>query len=247
MKLFYFALYKGNIMRINNFKMNAFIFARGGSKGVPRKNIKKFNVKPLIAWTIELAIGMSVFDHVIVSTDSEEIAQTARAYGAETPFLRPAELASDNAPEKLAWRHAVDNIEPFDIFVSLPAIAPLRRAETVRHCIEVFREGNADTVITVTPCAHHPSFSMVNLDEEGYAHLLMPTRNPVLRRQDTISAYDMVPVCYVTTPSWIKTMERVLSGRVKPVIIDREEAIDIDTAFDFEVAAFFHARRTMRD
>ena len=231
----------------NSPRINAFIFARGGSKGLPHKNIRNFNGKPLIAWTIELAICMGIFDRVIVSTDSEEIVKTAREYGAEIPFVRPAELASDTAPEKLSWRHAIDHLEPFDIFVSLPAIAPLRRAETIKHCIEVFCEGNADMVITVTPSAHHPSFSMVSLDKEGCAHILMPTRNPVLRRQDAVPAYDMAPVCYVSTPSWIMTMERVLSGRVKPVIIDREEAIDIDTAFDFEVAAFFHAQRIVPD
>lgn len=225
----------------------AFVFARGGSNGLPGKNIRNFNGKPLIAWTVELAVSLGIFDRVIVSTDSPEIADVARRYGAETPFLRPAELASDTVPERLAWRHAIENLPPFDIMVSLPATAPLRRPETVTRCIELFKKGDADTVITVTPAERHPSFNMVNLDSEGRAHLLMPTGPRVLRRQDAPAAYDMTTVCYVTSPSAVMSQNRIMEGHVKPVIIDRMEAMDIDTLDDFDVAAFLQTRRRPND
>ena len=221
----------------------AFVFARGGSKGLPGKNIRNFNGKPLIAWTVELAVSLGIFDRVIVSTDSPEIADIARRYGAETPFLRPAELASDTVPERLAWRHAIENLPPFDIMVSLPATAPLRRPETVTQCIELFRKGDADTVVTVTPSLRHPMFSMITIDCDGFGHLLSQTGPTVLRRQDAPPSYDITPVCYVTTPSGVVTHNRVMAGRVKPVVVNQEESIDIDTLVDFDVAQFLHARR----
>lgn len=229
-----------------NLSVVACIFARGGSKGVPRKNIRDFNGKPLIAWTVELALSLEIFDHVVVSTDSPEIAEVARRYGAEIPFMRPEEFASDTVPERLAWRHAIENLPPFDIMVSLPAVAPLRRPETVVRCLELYRQGDSDMVITVTPSTHHPSFSMVSLDGNGYAHLLKSEGPTVLRRQDAASSYNMTPVCYVASPSVVMTYDRVMSCRVKPVVVDQEEAVDIDSMLDFEIASFLHAQRLHR-
>lgn len=221
----------------------ACIFARGGSKGVPRKNVREFNGKPLIAWTIELALGLGIFDHVYVSTDSEEIAEVARQYGAEVPFLRPAELASDTVPERLAWRHAVQNLPPFDIMASLSATVPLRKPESVMKCIELFQQGGAEMVITVTPSKSHPSFNMVRMDEEGYAHLLGSVEKMVLRRQDAVKNYDMTPVCYVASPEVIMEHNRIMTCKVKPVIIEAVEAVDIDDMLDFEIAEFIHAKK----
>ena len=111
-------------------KTFAFIFARGGSKGIPRKNIKPLGGKPLIAWSIDTALQCPSIDRVIVSTDDPEIGDVARLHGAEVPFIRPKELAGDTSAEWYAWRHAVDFFEAqscqFDKFVSLPATSPLR-------------------------------------------------------------------------------------------------------------------------
>lgn len=228
---------------MNKLGIVACIFARGGSKGVPRKNIRDFNGKPLIAWTIELARGLGIFDHVYVSTDSEEIAEVARQYGAEVPFLRPAELASDTVPERLAWRHAVQNLPPFDIMASLSATVPLRKPETIMKCVELFQQGGAEMVITVTPSKSHPSFNMVRVDEDGYAHLLDSVEKMVLRRQDAVKNYDMTPVCYVASPEVIMTHNRIMTCKVKPVVIQDVEAVDIDDMLDFEIAEFIHAKR----
>lgn len=224
-------------------RIYALIFARGGSKGLPGKNIKIFNGKPLIAWTVELARSMGIFDRLIVSTDSDEIAEIAQRYGAEIPFLRPAELASDTCPERLAWRHAVENLPPFDIMVSLPAVAPLRRSETVHKCIELFKKGDADTVITVTPASRHPAFNMVRIDAEGYSKTAIAKKSPICRRQDAGEFFDMSTVCYVTSPNAIMKQNSIFDGKVRHIIIDREESIDIDTIFDFEIAQWLHAKR----
>lgn len=224
-------------------KIVACIFARGGSKGIPRKNIREFNGKPLIAWTIELAHDLKIFDHIYVSTDSCEIANIARQYGAEVPFMRPVKLASDTVSERLAWRHAVQNLPPFDIMVSLSATVPLRRPETVVKCVELFKQGNAEMVITVTPSKRHPSFDMVNVDEAGFARLLDSVEKMILRRQDAVKTYDMTPVCYVVSPEIIMTHNRIMTCKVKTVIINDVEAVDIDNMLDFEVAEFIHAKK----
>lgn len=224
-------------------KVVACIFARGGSKGVPFKNIREFNGKPLIAWTIELARGLGIFEHVYVSTDSQEIADIAHSYGAEIPFLRPADIASDTVPERLAWRHAVQNLPPFDIMASLSTTVPLRRPETVVKCVELFQQGDAEMVITVTPSRRHPSFDMVNVDEKGFAHLLESVEKMILRRQDALKTYDMTPVCYVASPEVIMTHDRIMTCNVKPVVVDDIQAVDIDSMLDFEIAEFIHAKR----
>ena len=118
----------------------AFIFARGGSKGLPGKNIRLFNGKPLIAWSIEQALSVKKIDKVYVSTDSKEIAKIATSYGAEVPFLRPAEFSLDNSSEWSAWRHALNFMnEKFgnlpNLMVSIPSTAPLRLAIDIENCI----------------------------------------------------------------------------------------------------------------
>jgi len=227
-------------------RTNAFVFARGGSKGVPGKNIRDFNGKPLLAWTLKMAGTMretGMFDRVIVSTDSEEIADVARTHGAEVPFMRPADLATDTASEWLAWQHAISNLPPFDIMVSLPATAPLRRQETVTACVERYLRGDADMVLTVTPAAHHPSFNMARLDENDGVSILMPLESPVVRRQDAPVVFDVTTVCYVTSPTFVLNNSGALAGSTKAVIVSQEEAVDIDTTIDFEFAVFLHGKR----
>jgi len=121
----------------------AFIFARGGSKGLPGKNIKMFAGKPLIAWAIEHAHAAEGIRRVIVSTDSKEIATVATRYGAEVPFMRPSHLAKDDSPEWLSWRHALEFIRDDEgsfpsAMVSVPVTAPLRQPVDIERCLELF-------------------------------------------------------------------------------------------------------------
>ena len=209
---------------------------------MPGKNIREFCGKPLIAWSLEVAHSTGLFDRVIVSTDSPEIAEVARKYGGETPFMRPAELATDTAAEWLAWRHALDQMPPFDIFVSLPPTAPLRRPETVKACLELYQRREADMVLTVSPAHRHPSFNMVLMNDAHEVHIAMPPAGAIVRRQDAPPMYDVATVCYVTSPAFIRSHFGALSGRTKAVVLDQREAIDIDTPLDFEFAEFLRGK-----
>ncbi len=228
-----------------------FIFARGGSKGVPGKNIRPLCGKPLIAHAIEAGLQSGVLEKIIVSTDSEEIAAVARDYGAHTPFLRPAELATDTAPEMLAWQHAVAFLagrgETFDTFVSLPATAPLRTPDDVRRCVDAFAQGDCDFVITCTKAHHYPPFNMVTLDPRGLASIAMPLDPPPTRRQDVPDFYDVTTVAYVTSAQYAATRLSLWDGRVRAVVVDRVSAIDIDDMMDFDIAELFMKKRLEAD
>lgn len=220
-------------------KIFAFIFARGGSKGVPRKNIRPLAGKPLIAYAIETAQKSTHIQRVIVSTDDEEIAAVAREYGAEVPFMRPAELAQDNSSEWLAWQHAIQNVEPFDIFVSVPTTSPLRSAADVNACIEMLLNTDADMVITGTPARRSPYYNMVQLDEVGQAKVVIDTAQFV-NRQAVPAVYDMTTVAYVTYPQVILQRGGVFdaANKVRMVIVPPERALDIDSELDLAFAEF---------
>ena len=217
-------------------KIYGFIFARGGSKGLPGKNIKPLGGIPLIGRAINTARETGRIERVIVSTDDEAIAAVAREYGAEVPFMRPAELARDDAPEWKAWQHAIGQVGPFDVFVSLPCTAPLRSAGDVNRCIDLFLAGDCDMVITTREAERHPSFNMVTIDAEGNAAIAMPPAKEITRRQDAPPVYDMTTVAYVASPQFILSHDRVFAGRVKAVEIPKERAVDIDTPLDFAIA-----------
>jgi N-acylneuraminate cytidylyltransferase len=223
-------------------KTFAFIFARGGSKGLPGKNVKPLGGLPLIGHAVNAARESTLIDRIIVSTDDEAIAETARSCGAEVPFLRPAELARDDSPEWLAWRHAIGEVEDFDVFVSLPCTAPLRNGEDVRRCIELYRAGGCDVVVTTRKAERHPSFNMVTRDADGCVHIAMPPAKAVTRRQDAPEVWDMTTVAYVSSPRFILENDSLFAGRVKAVEIPAERAVDIDTELDFAFAEFLMER-----
>lgn len=219
-----------------------FIFARGGSKGVPRKNIRLLAGRPLIAYAIDTALETPSISRVVVSTDDEEIAEVSRACGADVPFLRPPELASDSAPEWLAWQHAIREINAdeasadIDIFVSVPPTSPLRSPEDVEACIRLMQDGNVDLVYTVMRTNHNPYFNMVVIDDSGYAHLAIPPAEAIHRRQDVPAVYDSVTAAYVAHPDFILNTASMFEGKIKAVIVPAERAVEIDSELDFMMA-----------
>jgi N-acylneuraminate cytidylyltransferase len=230
----------------------AFVFARGGSKGVPGKNIKALGGRPLIAYSIETARACKRIETVIVSTDDPEIADVARAFGAEVPFMRPPDLATDNAPEWLAWRHAINwfNSERghFDAFVSLPATAPFRNSSDVDACLNLFCvHPDTDAVITVREAERSPYFNMVRLDADGYARLVIETTMAPTRRQDVPAVFDMTTVAYVARPAFVLSASRLFEGKVRTVQVPRERSLDIDTPFDFRLAEFLLQTRAANE
>ncbi len=221
-------------------KIVSFVFARGGSKGVPGKNIRVLAGKPLLAYSIDLAKSIPQIQEVFVSTDDESIAAVARKHGAEV-IPRPAELAQDDSPEWLAWQHAVDWVEnkkgPFEVFVSLPTTSPLRNRDDVNACIEKL-DTETDIVATITKTNRSPWFNMVRLTGEGYAEVLFQGDKTYFRRQDVPEAFDMTTVAYVARPQFIRKAKNIFDGRVKAVLIPEERSLDIDTENDFEFADF---------
>ena len=217
------------------------IFARGGSKGLPRKNLVPLAGRPLIAWSIGMARLCPSIDRVVVSTEDEEIAEIARQWGAEVPFRRPAELAADNSPEWLAWRHAIQTLEaepgarPIDLFVTLPPTSPLRAVEDVEATIAKVRDESFDIAITVRNAARSPYYNMVKLAGDGAANLVIPPDQTLHRRQDAPKVYDITTVAYATRPAFVMNQASLFAGRVGAVVVPEERALDIDTPLDLRI------------
>lgn len=223
----------------------AFIFARGGSKGIPGKNITPLGGKPLIVHSIEQALTHPDIGRVVVSTDDEAIADVAQKAGAEVPFFRPAELASDSAPEWLAWQHAVrfmqEQGESFSTFISLPATAPLRNHADISACLTRYHCGDVDLVLTGAPASRSPYFNMVRLNDDGLVELAVP--GAYTRRQDAPQLFDLTTVAYVSSPAFILQNTGIWSGRIALVTVPKERAVDIDDPTDLYIAECLYQRR----
>ena len=219
----------------------AFIFARGDSKGLPGKNIKLLNGRPLIGWAIEQAMAVQSIRRVIVSTDSEVIAEISREYGAEVPFIRPIEMATDSSPEWMAWKHGLTYLKDTEgklptAMITVPATAPLRLSLDIENCMQEYEKGDADTVITVTDAHRSPYFKKIAKNSDGTVGLVNSIQSDITRRQDAPKVFDMATVCYVIDPKFVFAHKSIFEGRVKSVHVPPERAIDIDTLMDFQIA-----------
>ena len=221
-------------------KIFAFIFARGGSKGVPKKNVKMLKGKPLIAYSIEIAKEIESIDKIFVSTDDVAISKVALSYGAEV-INRPPELAKDDSPEWLSWIHAIDWVEKkygdFDIFLSLPTTSPLRSKEDVENCLQSINS-KSDVVVGITKSTKSPWFNMVKINKDKSLSILIDTGSKVNNRQESPKSYDITTVAYVTKPEFVKNSKGIFDGKVFGVEIPLERAIDIDTKLDFDIAEY---------
>lgn len=218
----------------------AFIFARGGSKGVKHKNIHPLAGKPLIAHSIEGALASRSVGRVIVSTDDDAIAEAALRHGAEV-LRRPLELAGDTTPEILAWRHAIDcHPELFarpdpQPFISLPATSPLRAPQDVDAAVARFTSHPCDVLFGISPAHRNPWLNMVRVDEQGFIQVVIPG-SAAVRRQDVPDVYDVTTCVYVGDAGYILRCTKLMEGRVGYVIIPPERALDIDTHYDLHLA-----------
>ena len=233
-------------------KIVAFIFARSGSKGLPGKNTRLFGGKPLIAWSIERALAVSRISRVIVSTDSDEIATISRNFGAEVPFIRPPELATDESPEWFSWRHGLEYLrettgEIPDVMVSVPTVAPLGLASDIENCLDEYEKGMSDVVITITDAHRNPYFNMVKSNPDGTFGLVNTPKSNVTHRQGGPKVFDMATVCYVANSAFVMSRNSLFEGRVGAVHVPVERAIDIDSELDFEIAAFLKMRNAQKD
>ncbi len=226
------------------------ICARGGSQGVKNKNTRKLLGKPLIAHSIATAVATGLFSHIVVSTDSDEIANIAVKYGAEVFFKRPPELASDTAAKLPVIRHALIESElhygrNFPILIDLDATSPLRSVEDILGSWELFTRGGYDNLITAMPSRKSPYFNMVELDAEGRAHLSKRLESQVVRRQDAPRCYDMNASIYIWKREALLEDNRVVADNTGLFIMPEERSIDIDTELDFLFVEFLASRSTV--
>ena len=222
----------------------ATICCRGGSKGVPGKNIKLLPTKPLISFTIEAAKKSRLIDDLIVSTDDNEIANVAKVYGAKVPFMRPAALATDTASKWPVFIHAVETYEKLTgktvtYLVDLDVTVPLKTAEDIDGAIELaLSDINADVVITGYEPERNPYFNMMEVGDDGYAAIVKKSIIPIVRRQDAPIVYSLSPAAYVIKKEALYAYEHWSKARCKIFPIPRERAIDIDTGLDFKIVEF---------
>ncbi len=219
----------------------AVIPARGGSKGVPRKNIRDLCGKPVIAWTIETALAAGDELHrVIVSTDDPEIAVAAHAFGAEAPFMRPAELATDEAPGLPVIQHAVKFVEeeegaPVDWVLILQPTAPFRNADDISESLRLAREGGCDSVISVTRVlAEHPI--LMKKIENGRLLPYCIEEKEGTRRQDyDPPAYIRNGAIYLTRRDVLMEGDSIWGEVIQPYVMPEERSYDIDSERDFRL------------
>jgi N-acylneuraminate cytidylyltransferase len=203
-----------------------------------------FDGIPLIGRAINQSQKIKRIKRTIVSTDCQEIAKIAKQYGAEVPFIRPSELATDFAPEWLSWQHAIKFLqtqEPGFILspvISLPTTAPLRHVSDIEKCLDFYQNNQLDAVITVSPARRSPYFNMVRNGKDGYAEIVIKPPADIYRRQDAPEIYDIATVAYIADAAYILRSKSLLEGRVGMVNIPIERTSDIDTLLDFDIAEF---------
>ena len=219
----------------------AVIPARGGSKGVPRKNIRDLCGKPVIAWTIETALAAGDDLHrVIVSTDDPEIAVTAKAFGAEAPFMRPAELATDEAPGLPVIQHAVKFVEeeegtPVDWVLILQPTAPFRNADDITEALRLAREGGCDSVISVTQVmAEHPIL-MKKIENDRLLPYCIEEKEGTRRQDYDPPAYIRNGAIYLTRRDVLMEDDSIRGEVIRPYVMPEERSYDIDSERDFRL------------
>lgn len=224
------------------------ICARGGSKGVPGKNIKLIGGKPLIAHSIVQARQSGLFDTIAVSSDCDAILEQARAHGADVLIKRPPELATDSAAKLPVIRHAVQAAEQergcrFDTLVDLDATSPLRSAEDIRQAVALLEEGGAGNVLTAMPSRRSPYFNLIELDAQGRVGLSKQLAVAVGRRQDAPQCYDMNASIYVWRRAVLFDAPSLFNPDTRLYVMPEERSIDIDSELDFQFVEMLMARR----
>lgn len=212
--------------------------ARGGSKGIARKNIRLLGGKPLLQYTAEAALAARRLTHVALSTDDQEIARMGRAFGLEVPFLRPAALAQDSTPTLPVVQHALqwfaDHGTPMDAVCLLQPTNPLRRASDIDAAIELFEASGADAVIAMRPVPHeyNPHWVYFQAADQS-VHLSTGEATPIPRRQDLPPAFHREGSLYVTRARLVLDEGTLYGRRTIPYIVDAERSVNIDDEADW--------------
>ncbi len=231
-------------MTSDNIRTLFIIPARGGSKGIPGKNIKPFAGKPLICHSIDHARAFADDADICVSTDSEEIAQTVRSYGLDVPFMRPASLATDSAGTYGVLLHALDFYRDHGIdyqrMVLLQATSPLRRIEDIKAAIDLWTP-EIDMVVSVKEAATNPYYNAYETDADGCLHISKGDGR-FTRRQDAPKVWEYNGAVYVITTGSLRRMPLSDFPRRIPSPMDAARSVDLDTPLDWQIAeALYHS------
>ena len=214
----------------------ALIPARGGSKAIPRKNIRLLNGKPLLQWSIDAALSSPSVDYVLVSTDDPEIAEVAKAAGAKVPFLRPPELASDTAPGIAPVLHALHLMPNVSDVILLQPTSPLRTINDIESIVALRRHAGAESAVSLTPATMHPAW-MYRLSSGA---LLEPLLSPVSAhcRQGLPQVYVLNGALYLATREFLVRERKFIAQGTLGYVMSSDRSVDIDTPFDWQMAEF---------
>ncbi len=231
---------------LNNKTIIAIIPARGGSKGIPRKNIKPLAGKPLISWTIIEALKSKYIDNVIVSTEDPEISEISLKYGADVPFLRPKHLATDSAKGIDVYIHAINWFRKkgvsFDIVVVLQPTSPARISEDIDGALNYFLKKNADMVISVCKTEHHPYWAGT-LPKDLRMDKFIDSKLMFMNRQDLPVFYRLNGAIEISTSQYLLRNMNALGKNTFAFIMSPDRSIDIDSSIDFEFAELLINKR----
>ena len=225
------------------------ICARGGSKGVPNKNIRPMGGKPLIVHSVLQAQLSGLFEAIAVSSDSPEILDISKKFGVDYSIFRPQELASDSAPKLPAIQHCVNEVERisgenFDVIVDLDVTAPLRLTKDIEGAVRLLEEKNVSNVITGCPARRSPYFNLVERDEDNYVRLSKPTEQIIARRQDAPECFDMNASIYVWKREGLIGRKSIFNADTLLFVMPEERSIDVDHEWEFEYVEFLFNKRT---
>lgn len=235
--------------KLEKEKILAVIPARGGSKGVPRKNVRPVCGKPLIVYTIETALASRhLLNHIIVSTDDEEIAAIARQNGAEVPFMRPSELAGDQTPTLPVLQHAVNFVEnnedlTLDWVLLLQPTTPLRIAEDIETSINLARKSRCDSIISVVQVfAEHPIF-MKRIENNRLLDYCFEEKEGTRRQDSGPPAYMKNGAIYLTRRDVLMRNNSIWGNAIEPYVMPPERSVNIDNEIDLKLAEILMSER----
>ena len=221
---------------INGHTVLAIIPARGGSKGVPRKNIRSIAGKPLIAWTIEEAKKSKYIDRLILSSEDEEIISVAKEWGCDIPFIRPKELAADDTPGILPVLHAINTLPHYDYILQLQPTSPLRTHEDIDHCVEFFETNQFESCVSLVEVDKPPHW-MYTVNHELKLSPFVEGET-IVRRQDSKKIYSLNGAIYIAKKEFILQYKTFVTKETGGFIMDKEHSFDIDSELDFIICDF---------
>lgn len=228
---------------INKKSVLAIIPARGGSKGIPYKNICQFAGKPLIAWTIQEAKKSKYIDRTILSSDDKKIISVAKKFGCEVPFIRPANLALDDTPGIKVVLHAIDEIGcKYDYVVLLQPTSPMRTFKDIDSCLKICEENLAPVCVSLCEPEKSP-YWMFRIDPDERLVPLIHLEQQSPNRQNLPKAYSLNGAVYVARTDWLKSSKTFLAEETISYLMPRERSLDIDTKLDLKICEIIFIER----